>query len=329
MSQLRLDPLTGRWVVIAGERAARPSDFLPRRLPVEDERSRPCPFCPGGEGETPPILEKGDPDGSWAVRVVPNRYPAFSGSEPMVVTHLGPVYTQAPASGVHEVLVLTPQHALSWADLSEAHAGLVMAAIHDRMLEHSLIPGLRYSQAVVNSGREAGASVEHPHGQLMSMPFIPGEAANELAGIARFQGNCLLCATIEAETDTGHRVVFADERVLVVCPFWSGTPYEMLIIPHQHEPHLYAADGADLTAVGGSLQRALAALRSKLGDVAYNVMFHSAPFKLKADFHWHAHLVPKISTRGGFEMGSGVLINVVPPERAADDLRAEVAAPAR
>lgn len=327
MSQLRLDPLTGRWVVIAGERAQRPSDFLPRRLPVEDEPPRRCPFCPGGsDEETQPILELYGSDGSWDVRVVPNRYPAFSGNEPMIVSHLGPVYTQAPASGVHEVLILTPTHSLSWADLSEAHAGQVMGAIHDRMLEHSQIPGLRYSQAVVNSGREAGASVEHPHGQLLSMPFIPGEAANELAGIARFQGNCLLCATIEAETDMGHRVVFADDRVVVVCPFWSGTPYEMLIIPRNHEAHLYGADADDLDAIGASVQLGLAALRSRLGDVAYNVMFHSAPFKLKADFHWHVHVVPKISTRGGFEMGSGVLINVVAPERAAEDLRAEVAA---
>ena len=328
MSQLRLDPLTGRWVVIAGERAQRPSDFLPRRLPIEDEPTRRCPFCPDGEVEAPPLLEKFGPDGSWEVRVVANRYPAFSGSEPMVVSHLGPVYTQAPASGVHEVLVLTPEHQLSWADLSDAHVGLVMEAIRDRMIDHSTTPGLRYSQAVVNSGREAGASVEHPHGQLMSMPFIPVEAANELAGIARFQGNCLICATIEAEKDTGHRIVYADSRVTVICPFWSGTPYEMIVIPNRHEPHLYEAASEDLEATGTAVQMGLAALRLKLGDVAYNVFFHSAPFKLKADFHWHVHLLPKISTRGGFEMGSGVLINVVPPERAAEDLRTEVKASA-
>lgn len=328
MSQLRLDPLTGRWVVIAGERAQRPSDFLPRRLPIEDEPTRRCPFCPDGEVEAPPLLEKLGPDGTWEVRVVANRYPAFSGNEPMVVSHLGPVYTQAPASGVHEVLVLTSHHQLSWADLSDSHVRLVMEAISQRMLAHSTTPGLRYSQAVVNSGREAGASVEHPHGQLMSMPFIPGEAANELAGIARFQGNCLICATIEAEKDTGHRVVYADDRVTVICPFWSGTPYEMMVIPNRHEPHLYESKPEDLEAIGSSVQMGLSALRAKLGDVAYNAFFHSAPFKLKADFHWHVHLVPKISTRGGFEMGSGVLINVVPPERAAEDLRTEMKASA-
>jgi UDPglucose--hexose-1-phosphate uridylyltransferase len=275
-----------------------------------------------------PVLTSYSLDGQWAVRVVANLYPAFSGAEPMVVTHLGPVYTQAPASGIHDVLVLTPEHFGSWADVSDAHAALIMAAIRDRMAEHAGAPGLRYSQAVVNSGREAGASIEHPHGQLMSMPFIPGEAANELAGFARFQGNCLLCAVIDAEEDTGHRMVYADDRVAIICPFWSGTPYEMLIIPHNHHTHLHDADGEDLRAIGISVRRALAALRSKIGDVAYNLMFHSAPFRLEADFHWHVHVVPKISTRGGFEMGSGVLINVVSPEQAADDLRMEVATPA-
>jgi UDPglucose--hexose-1-phosphate uridylyltransferase len=316
--------MTGRWVVMAGERAQRPSDFLPRRLPVEDDPLRPCPFCPGNSFD--PVVERTGPDGKWEVRVVPNLYPAFSGQDPMVVSHLGPVFTQAPASGVHDVVVLSPDHNTSWADMGAAHSAAVLSAISERMLEHSAIPGLRYSQAVVNSGREAGASIEHPHGQLLSMPFIPGEAANELAGFARFQGNCLLCAVMDAEEEVAHRVVYADERVMVVCPFWSGTPYEMLLIPRSHEIHLYNATEEDLAATGRSVQVALSSLRSRIGDVAYNLMFHSAPFRTTADFHWHVHVVPKISTRGGFEMGSGVLINVVPPERAAADLRSTFAA---
>jgi UDPglucose--hexose-1-phosphate uridylyltransferase len=315
--------MTGRWVVIAGDRAQRPSDFLPRRLPVEDDPLRPCPFCPGSDLE--PVIERVGADGRWNVRVVPNLYPAFSGSDPMVVTHLGPVFTQAPASGVHDVVVLAPDHNVSWADMDPDHSALIMSAVKERMLEHSAIPGLRYTQAVVNSGREAGASIEHPHGQLLSMPFIPGEAANELAGFARFQGNCLLCAVMEAEAEVAHRVVYADDRVMMLCPFWSGTPYEMLLIPRSHEIHLHEASDEDLAAMGRSVQVALSSLRGRLGDVAYNLMFHSAPFRTSADFHWHVHVVPKISTRGGFEMGSGVLINVVPPERAADDLKSAFA----
>jgi len=324
MSQLRLDPLTGRWVVIATDRSDRPFAFLQRTLPVEGDPARPCPFCPGNEVSTMPALETYGPGGQWLVRVAPNLYPAFEGSAPMVVTHLGPVFTQAPASGIHEVFVLAPDHRTSWADLSGSHAALVMEAIRDRMQEHASIAGLRYSQAVVNSGREAGASIEHPHGQLLSMPFVPGEIADELAGFARFQGNCLLCAVADAEDEAGHRVVYSDDRVAIVCPFWSGTPYQMLILPRGHNPHFHRAPASDLAAVGRSIQLALAALRAKLGDVAYNVMFHSAPYRLSGDYHWHAHVLPKVTTRGGFELGSGVLINVMTPERAADELRSEV-----
>lgn len=326
MSQLRLDPLTGRWVVIAGERSERPSAFLTRRLPVEDEPGRPCPFCPGNE-DASTTLESFGPDGHWLVRVVNNRYPAFGGNDPMVVTHLGPVFTQAPASGIHEVFILTPEHAASWADLSDSHAALVMKALGQRMNEHCSIPGLRYSQAVVNCGREAGASIEHPHGQLLSMPFVPGETASELAGFARFQGNCLLCAVADAEEEAKHRQIYADDDVSVVCPFWSGTPYEMLIIPRRHGPHLFRAGDDDQAAVGRAVARSLGALRSCLGDIAYNVMFHSAPYRVSGDYHWHVHVQPKVTTRGGFELGSGVLINVVQPERAADELRAAVPAP--
>lgn len=328
MSQLRLDPLTGRWVVIAGDRAERPLAFLTSSLPVEGGPPRPCPFCPGNEDATPPALESYGSSGQWQVRVVPNKYPAFDGNEPMVVSHLGPLFTQAPASGIHEVFILSPDHELTWADLNEAQAGLVMAALRDRMVEHATIPGLRYSQAVVNRGREAGASLHHPHGQLLSMPFVPGETASEMAGFSRFQGNCLLCAYSDAEEEASHRVIYTDDQVVALAPFWSGSPYEMLVIPRQHGPHLFRAGLEELVGVGRSIALSLSALRSRLGNVPYNIMFHSAPYRLSGDYHWHVHIVPKVTTPGGFELGSGVAINVVPPELAAAELRSMVGAPA-
>jgi len=326
MSQLRLDPLTGRWVVVSVDRAERPQAFRPRSLPVQEDRSRPCPLCPGNEEATPPALESYGPSGSWLVRIIPNLYPAFSGDAPMVVTHLGPVFTQAPASGIHEVLVLCPEHDADWADLNDAQAGLVMAAIRDRIAEHAGTPGLRYSQAIVNAGREAGASLEHPHGQLLGMPFVPRELVDEQAGFARFEGNCLLCTTTEAEEDVNHRVVHADERAAVICPFWSGVPFEMLIIPRAHDPHLHHARPRDLAAMGRAVRSAVQALHRRLGDVAYNVVFHSAPYRMSGVFHWHVHLLPKVTTLAGFELGTGVLINVVSPEVACQELRAAAAA---
>jgi UDPglucose--hexose-1-phosphate uridylyltransferase len=196
----------------------------------------------------------------------------------------------------------------------------VLAAIRDRVAEHSHIPGLRYSQAIVNYGREAGASIEHPHGQLLGIPFVPRGLSDELAGFARFQGSCLLCTTAEAEIAVQHRVVVEDDRVVVVAPFWSGSPFEMLVIPKTHEPHLHDAQPPDLTGVARAIRSALEKLRDTVGDVAYNVVFHSAPFRLQGDYHWHVHLVPKLTTRAGFELGTGVLLNVMPPELAAQAL---------
>ncbi len=323
-SQLRLDPLTGRWVVVNTRRAERPEAFVLRSEAVEADTSRPCPFCPGHEEDSPPALETYGPSGRWLVRVVPNLYPAFSGDEPFVVTNRGPVFTQASAGGIHEVLILSPEHDASWSMLSNEQTGLVMAALRDRIEEHSQHPSLRYSQAIVNSGREAGASLEHPHGQLLGMSFVPRELAEEQARFARFAESCLLCTTVEAEEAEGYRVIHADDRVVVVCPFWSATPYEMLVVPRHHTPHLYRTGTEDLISVGLALKACLAQLREVIGDVAYNLVFHSAPYRVKDPFHWHVHVWPKATTRAGFEMGTGVAINIVNPEQAAEQLRVPV-----
>lgn len=321
MSQLRLNPLTGRWVTVSTDRAARPDDFAFDHDPVETGPTRPCPFCPGNEEETPPALESyrtGASGDGWSVRVVPNRFPAFEGHEPMQVEHLGPLFTQAPASGVHEVLVFSPDHGMSFADLDDLQAELVMAAVRDRMEDHAGITGVRYTQAIVNHGREAGASLSHPHGQLLGMPFVPGELVEEMAGFRRFAGHCLLCATIEAERDAVHRVVYDREAVVVIAPFWGGAPFELLVMPTAHEGHLEHTDPKDLVAISRALRDALALLRDKLGEVSYNLVVHTLPHRATDPFHWHIHVLPRVRSVGAFEQGTGVPINIVAPERAAD-----------
>jgi UDPglucose--hexose-1-phosphate uridylyltransferase len=322
VSQLRLDPLTGRWVVVSTNRSGRMQAFPAGATTAAPHGVRPCPFCPGNEEETLPALVTYDAGGSWRVRVVPNLFPAFEGTAPMVVSHLGPVFTQAPGSGIHEVLILSPHHGQPWADLPDDQVDLVMEAIVGRVAAHAGTPGLRYSQAIVNSGREAGASVDHPHAQLLGMPFVPRELADEQAGFARFEGSCLLCTTAAAEVDEGHRIVTADDDVVVLCPFWSAAPYEMLVVPHPHGAHVHRAAAATVTAVGRALRDALRRLRACVGEVPYNLVFHSAPYRVAVTFHWHVHVIPKLTTPAGFEFGTGVMVNVVAPEAAAADLAA-------
>jgi UDPglucose--hexose-1-phosphate uridylyltransferase len=230
------------------------------------------------------------------------------------------VFTQASASGVHEVLVFSPEHVGSWADLDDKHAGLAMAAIRDRMEDHARRSTVRYTQAIVNAGREAGASLEHPHGQLLGIPFVPGEIAEEEAGFRRFEGSCLLCTVLEAEVQSEHRVVLEDEKVVVICPFWSGAPYEMLVIPRVHEVHLENTAPADVVAVGRAVRDALRLLRSCVGEASYNLVFHTAPHHHEGPFHWHVHIVPRLTSLAGFEQGTGVMINIVAPELAARHL---------
>jgi UDPglucose--hexose-1-phosphate uridylyltransferase len=321
MGLLRLNPLTGRWVTLVEERSTRPTDFAPRVSTIEADPSAPCPFCRGNEEATPPALVTMGIDGDWSLRVVPNRYPAFRGEDPMTVENLGPVFTQAHASGVHEVLVYSPDHMVSWADLGDDAAVATMRALRDRFHAHADAKRIRYTQAIVNHGREAGASLSHPHGQLLGIPFVPGEILDEEAGFGRFEGQCLLCATVEAEVSDGQRVVIDGTDVVVLCPFWAASPYELLIIPRTHESHLQRADDDTLAATGLAVRDALMLVRRHLGDVAYNLVFHSAPHRHEGMYHWHMHVWPKLATIAGFERGTGVMINIVPPELAADQLR--------
>ncbi|MBA3282551.1 MAG: DUF4921 family protein [Acidimicrobiia bacterium] len=316
MNQLRLNPLTGRWVTVATGRASRPADFARDRAPVETSPVTPCPFCPGHEEELPPALETYGHRGEWLLRVVPNRYPAFEGAGPMLVEHLGPLFASAPATGIHEVLVFTPDHRQSWADLDDRQVGVTMAALRDRFEDHAHAPGIRYTQAIVNHGRAAGASLEHPHSQLLGISFVPGELVEEIAGFRRFSGACLLCATIDAERAAGHRVVSDKDGVVVVAPWWSGAPFELLVIPENHEGHLRRAAATDLASVGHAIRDALHRIRELLGDVPYNLVVHTLPHHAHDPFHWHVHVVPRVHSVGGFEEGTGVPINIVAPEDA-------------
>ncbi|WP_426571763.1 galactose-1-phosphate uridylyltransferase [Aquihabitans sp. McL0605] len=317
VNQLRLNPLTGRWVTVSTGRASRPGEFAVDQSHPKGDPASGCPFCPGHEEELPPALETYGTSGAWSLRVVPNKYPAFDGTGEMKVERLGPLFAKAPATGIHEVLVLTPEHEHSWADLDDRHTGLVMSALRDRLEDHAAAAGIRYSQAIVNHGKAAGASLRHPHGQLLGIPFVPGEILEELSGFRRFDGGCLLCATIEAEGDAGHRVVSLDDDVAVIAPWWSGAPFELLVLPIDHKRHLHQSTPQSLVAVGVAVRDALARLRTLLGDVSYNIVFHTLPHRSNDPFHWHAHITPRVHSIGGFEQGTGVPINIVAPEDAA------------
>ncbi|WP_229023096.1 galactose-1-phosphate uridylyltransferase [Actinomarinicola tropica] len=326
-NELRRNPLTGRWVTIASGRAIRPQDFATRTLAVEAERTGPCPFCPGNEELTPPALATYEGStGGWLVRVVPNRYPAFDGDGTMRPAVDGVLHQAVHAAGRHEVLVIGPEHEGDLALLDDERIDVVATAIRERLVAHAALPQVAYTQAIVNFGREAGASLEHPHAQLLGIPFVPLEIDDELVGFRRFASArhdpavCLLCTTLSVELAADQRVVEADDDAVAVAPYWSGAPYEMLVVPRVHDPRLHTAPVASLRGVGRLLRTAIHRLHRVLGDVAYNVVIHTAPHHHDVHYHWHIHLLPRTSTLAGFEQGTGVLINTMSPEDATVQL---------
>jgi UDPglucose--hexose-1-phosphate uridylyltransferase len=323
--ELRQDPLSGGWVAITVGRAARPEAFLADvgapRGPLG------CPFCPGNEHMTPPEVwadrDPGtDPDKpGWHVRVVPNKFPAFAG--PLTTaTSNGGLYRSAPTAGVHEVVIHNPDHWATLADLPVSAVAQVMAAWRLRLAAHR-DQAFGAVLVIVNQGRTAGASLEHPHSQVFATAGRPDRVQAELDRLTG--ADCAACATVAAERD-GPRLVASTGDLLVLCPWASAAPFEALLLPADHRPRFDQGGGADdkamATAVGDLLRR----FRGVAGDHApYNLVLHSAPPGVE-DFHWHLHLLPRLTTYGGFELGTGVIINVVDPDRAADALRAATAA---
>jgi UDPglucose--hexose-1-phosphate uridylyltransferase len=321
--ELRQDPLTGLWVAITTGRAARPEAFLRDSGPARGRLG--CPFCPGNEHMTPPEVWADREPGSepdrpgWRVRAVPNKFPAFAGSGPPGngAAPAGGLYRVAPTAGVHEVVVHSPDHEATLAELPAASVARVLAAWRARLAAYRAEP-LGVVLLIVNQGRTAGASLEHPHSQLLAPAARPERVRAEVERLAG--PGCAACALLAAEAG-GPRVVERAGGLVTLCPWASSAPFEALLLPETHLPRFEDGDAAGDRAVAGALGGLLRRLAGAAGTGApYNLVLHSAPPGC-ADFHWHLHLLPRLTTYGGFELGSGVVINVVDPDRAAAALR--------
>ena len=339
--ELREDPFSGRVVAIAAGRAARPEAFLRDVGPSRGTLG--CPFCPGNEHMTPPEVwadrEPGTPPDTsgWLVRVVPNKFPAFSrftgaspwgppGSSrsPGLSGPQGGLYRASPSAGTHEVVIHSTDHEATLAELADKQTALVLGAYRARLLAHREEP-FGSIVVIVNQGRTAGASLEHPHSQLISTTERPELVRAELDRLAG--ADCAACAVGGRERG-GDRAFEETAGLLAICPWASAMPYEGLIVPLEHRARFEEGDEAGDLELAGMLGRVLRRFAGAVGPRApYNLVLHSAPPGVD-DFHWHLHLLPRLTTYGGFELGTGIVINVVDPDQAAAGLRAASAEPA-
>jgi UDPglucose--hexose-1-phosphate uridylyltransferase len=339
MSELRKDLISGRWVIIATERSKRPDDFRPAGgQPRAGEAGGFCPFCLGNEAKTPPevfsLRESGTaPDSpGWRVRVVPNKFPALNrGPAPPKRTR--GIYEWMEGIGVHEVIIENPDHEKELGDLPPGHVRDVLRVFQQRIkaIEEDL--HYQYVQLFKNKGKEAGASLSHPHSQLVATPIVPKRVKEEIYGSERLFRSfkeCAFCRIISEEQAMGERLVFQNRHFAVITPFASRFPFEMAVYPLRHSPFFTALRTEELESLAETLTAVLTRLRETLADPAYNMVLHQAPnpaLSLKTwpdidhQYHWHIEIFPILTKVAGFEWGTGYYINPVPPETAAGFLR--------
>jgi UDPglucose--hexose-1-phosphate uridylyltransferase len=349
MPELRIDPLSGLRVIVAGERSERPGAWptVEARGSVDPETD---PFAEGHEDRTPPEVWAVRPGGGepnspgWKVRVVPNRYPALlpagpvdgfraPGGEPPGSSKSTPpaeadplasgrgavdLFVARPADGAHEVIVNTPRSVDSLLDLGAEGLAVAMGAWRERMQAHE---DAAYRHLIVNEGPEAGASLPHTHAQLYALPFVPAAVARErerfTAYWERTQGRNLLEDLLVEEVRRGERIVAVDSEAVALCPFAATAPFQVQVIPRRP-----AARFEDEGPLGASLLfEVLERMAEVLGALPpFNLWVRTAPSGAEA-FCWRIDLAPRLAQPAGLEMGTGVWLNPVPPERAAEALR--------
>jgi UDPglucose--hexose-1-phosphate uridylyltransferase len=305
---MRHDALTDRLVIVAAERAARPETF---RRTVEPVPAHPpdCPFCPGHEHETPPEVfrlgggEANEP--GWTLRVVPNLYPIVGGA----------------VAGAHEVVVLSTAHDRSLGALTLDAATDVLRTLRDRSAFH-LAAGLAHVVPFVNHGKPAGASIEHPHAQLVALDFVPPAVNDDLARFER-SGRDLVADSLSTARGSEYAVI--DGPAPAWCTPGASEPFEVLVAHRSTRARFDEATDAEIAVVARSTHEVLGRIASLLGDAPYNLVIHTAPPAPRPGYHWYVRITPRLTVTAGFERGTGLFVNIVPPELAATALRDEPA----
>lgn len=329
MPELRKDPVVGRWVIIAHERAKRPRDFV-GEAQAQTTRGT-CPFCEGNEAQTPPEIVayrngENTPNGpNWRVRVVPNKFPALRIEGDLNKRGEG-MYDRMNGVGAHEVIIESPDHLISLSELPEDRVREVLWVYRERLLQLKQDPRFVHGVLFKNVGANAGASLEHIHSQLIVTPIVPISVWEEMTGALEFynyRGRCIYCDMINQEVETGSRLVLDTPGFTAFCPYASCFPYETWLVPKAHSSHYENIDDRSIDDLAGALREVLLRLEQALNRPAYNYIIHTAPFDNweMPHYHWHIEVIPRLTRLAGFEWGTGFFINPVPPEDAAAALR--------
>lgn len=333
ISELRQDLVTGDWVVVSAIRGRRPDEFAQNPEPLSGsplstgEREIDCLFCdPVASGQEEDVLIYETSDGDWSLRVFPNKFPAFANPKGGVIRHKeeGP-YFWMDSVGYHEVIV-TRDHEKHIGQMEPMAVAEILDAYQSRYIDLMNKKSVNYIDIIHNHGRSAGASIPHPHSQLMAIPVVSPYVATELNGAEdyyRQNNHCVYCAMISWEMEKNERVVFENDDFLVFCPFSSRANFEMWVLPKKHKPYFERISVAEKISAGEALHEAIRKLSIGLNNPDFNFYIHTSPCDGKdyPHFHWHIEIVPKLNIWAGFEISTGIEIITMRPEEAAEFLR--------
>ena len=318
-------------MLIAPERAHRPDHFRVSNLQNLAEEL--CPFCEGNEKETltevlafrSSASEENGP--GWDVRIIPNKYPAVAISEEPQEQQAS-LFHASMGWGIHEIVVESPQHLTRMSDLSVKQCQQVLQSYCQRLSDLKHDSRIQYVQIFKNQGKAAGATLEHLHSQLIATSHIPAGVIEELERAKNYFLNsrqCFYCEMIQLELAAKSRLVMETDLFVAVTPFASRVPYEIWLVPRNHQSHFEQCSASQIEELAIVLNRVLKKLHQELNDVAFNYMIQSSPLHWKNlnSFHWHLQILPRLTGIGGYEWGTGSFINTVLPEDAAEKLRSK------
>jgi UDPglucose--hexose-1-phosphate uridylyltransferase len=324
LPEIRIDPLTGQRSIIAGDRAGRPGGHLSADPPAPLDPDT-DPFAEGHEDRTPPELCAVRPDGGppnspgWTVRVVPNKYPALNESSAPPAPDANPdLFWAGPARGAHEVVVNAPDPVMSLAELSVGQVAAAVDVWRERMRAHA---DASYVHLIVNERREAGASLPHTHAQLYALDFVPAAVARERerfgAYATRTMGANLLADLVQEEVRRRERIVAIDDEAVAIAAYAGRVPFQLMIAPRVPRMR-FEDDGPTGAALLHAVLRRLARLLG--ASPPLNLWVRTAPSGAQS-FCWRIDVLPRLTHLAGLELGVGVNLNIVAPERAAAQLR--------
>jgi len=337
-SELRQDLVSGEWVVIAPKRALRMHEFA-RRPKMRPAPKLKCPFeNPQKTAHGSPVLalnQKGeeirwnknnaaDFARAWRIQIIKNKFPIVAGAECSVEYREGP-FSWMKGAGFHEVIIYR-DHNVNPSYFDPSDMKLMLEVYRRRYRELIEEDCSEYVLIFHNHGPEAGASISHPHSQIIALPIIPPDVARSIKGSAdyyRVHGRCVHCDMIRWERKSGKRIVYENEEMIAFCPFASKVSFETRIFPKRHEARFDGIDDKQLRSLADALRTVLRKIARGLADPSYNFFIHTAPAQPEyfEHYHWHVEILPRTSIWAGVELGAGIEVTSVLPEQAARYLR--------